>query len=64
MNDSNLSFMQSRIAGYASTDHEKLNDDQKRSVKTLPSLEAVQKELEEVKRAIEVWSSVPFLFNH
>ncbi|KIM61593.1 hypothetical protein SCLCIDRAFT_121600 [Scleroderma citrinum Foug A] len=44
----------SRIAGYASTDYEKLNDDQKRNVKTLSSLEAVQKELEEVKRAIEV----------
>jgi hypothetical protein len=31
-----------------------LNDDQKRTLKTLPSLEAVQKELEEVKKAIEV----------
>ncbi|KAL4078505.1 hypothetical protein V8B97DRAFT_1937661 [Scleroderma yunnanense] len=42
-----------RIAGYASTEHDKLNEDQKRSIKTLSSLEAVQKELEEVKRAIE-----------
>lgn len=44
----------SRIAGYASTDYDKLNDDQKRSIKTLSSLEAVHRELEDVKRAIEV----------
>jgi hypothetical protein len=35
-------------------DYEKLNDDQKRTLKTLPSLEAVQKELEDVKKLIEV----------
>lgn len=45
---------QSRVASYASTDYEKLNDDQKRSLKTLPSLEAVYKELEDVKKSIEV----------
>lgn len=45
---------QARISTYASTPAEKLNDDQKRTLKTLPSLEAVQKELEEVKKAIEV----------
>jgi hypothetical protein len=33
---------------------EKLNEDQKRTLKTLPSLEAVYKELEEVKKAVEV----------
>ncbi|KAG2016293.1 hypothetical protein CC2G_009471 [Coprinopsis cinerea AmutBmut pab1-1] len=43
-----------RISGYAATDPEKLNDDQKRTLKTLPALEAVQKELSEVKKAIEV----------
>ncbi|KAG6329016.1 hypothetical protein ID866_10073, partial [Astraeus odoratus] len=43
----------SRIAGYASTDYEKLNDDQKRSLKMLSTLEAVQKELDDVKKAIE-----------
>ncbi|KAF9526524.1 hypothetical protein CPB83DRAFT_857672 [Crepidotus variabilis] len=43
-----------RITPYASTDPEKLNDDQKRSVKQLPTLEAIQKELGEVKKAIEV----------
>lgn len=43
-----------RIAGYASTDPDKLNDDQRRSIKTLSSLEAVQRELEDIKRAIEV----------
>ena len=48
-----LSF-QSRISVYAATDSEKLNDDQKRTLKTLPTLEAVQKELGEVKKAVEV----------
>ncbi|KAG0703238.1 hypothetical protein DFH29DRAFT_829375, partial [Suillus ampliporus] len=43
----------SRIASYAPMDYEKLNDDQKRTLKTLPSLEAVQKELEDVKKLIE-----------
>ncbi|KAF9462273.1 hypothetical protein BDZ94DRAFT_1290334 [Collybia nuda] len=43
----------SRISVYASTDPEKLNDDQKRTLKTLPTLEAVQKELSEVKKAVE-----------
>ena len=33
---------------------EKLNDDQLRSLKTLPVLEGVAKEIEEVKKAIEV----------
>ncbi|GLB45084.1 hypothetical protein LshimejAT787_1901620 [Lyophyllum shimeji] len=46
-----------RISTYASTDPEKLNDDQRRALKTLPSLEAVQKELGEVKKAIEVHES-------
>lgn len=35
-------------------EHEKLNDDQKRTLKTLPLLEAVHKELEDVKKLIEV----------
>jgi len=39
---------------YAAKDSEKLNDDQKRIIKTLPALEAVQKEVGEVKRTIEV----------
>ncbi|KAF8893392.1 hypothetical protein BD779DRAFT_1620446 [Infundibulicybe gibba] len=47
----------SRISIYASTDPEKLNDDQKRTLKTLPTLEAVQKELAEVKKAVEVHES-------
>jgi len=45
---------QSRIASYAATEHEKLNDDQRRSLKTLSSLDAVYKELEDVKKSIEV----------
>jgi c-di-AMP phosphodiesterase-like protein len=52
-----LRFLQGRITVYAATDPEKLNDDQKRTIKTLPTLEAVQKELGEVKKAIEV--SIP-----
>jgi hypothetical protein len=35
-------------------DVEKLNDDQRRTLKTLPGLEAVLKELGEVKKAVEV----------
>lgn len=31
-----------------------LNEDQKRSIKTLPTMEAIHKELEDVKSAIEV----------
>ncbi|KJA27568.1 hypothetical protein HYPSUDRAFT_74623 [Hypholoma sublateritium FD-334 SS-4] len=42
-----------RITPYVSMDSAKLNDDQKRSLKSLPTLEAVQKELGEVKTAIE-----------
>ncbi|KAF5351770.1 hypothetical protein D9756_007751 [Leucocoprinus leucothites] len=38
---------------YASTDPEKLDDDQKRTIKQLPNLEAVQKELAVIKGAIE-----------
>ena len=35
-------------------DPEKLDGDQKRGIKSLPGLEAVQKELGEVKKVIEV----------
>ncbi|OCH93110.1 hypothetical protein OBBRIDRAFT_790581 [Obba rivulosa] len=41
-----------RIQGYAIEAPEKLNEDQKRLLKTLPSLEAVHKELEDVKKVI------------
>ncbi|KAK0455457.1 uncharacterized protein EV420DRAFT_1553762 [Desarmillaria tabescens] len=46
-----------RISSYATTDPEKLNDDQKRTLKTLPTLEAIQKELADVKKAVEVHES-------
>ncbi|KAG1807654.1 uncharacterized protein BJ212DRAFT_1485506 [Suillus subaureus] len=42
-----------RIGSYATTDHEKLDDDQRRTLRTLPSLQAVQKELKDVKKLIE-----------
>ncbi|KAI9461220.1 hypothetical protein BJY52DRAFT_1117162 [Lactarius psammicola] len=42
-----------RIQSYATLDPEKLNDDQRKALKSLPSLEAVVKELEEVKKAVE-----------
>ncbi|KZT71060.1 hypothetical protein DAEQUDRAFT_724823 [Daedalea quercina L-15889] len=41
-----------RIEQYSSWPPEKLNDDQRRLLTTLPSLEATRKELEEVKKAI------------
>ncbi|KAG7091074.1 hypothetical protein E1B28_010131 [Marasmius oreades] len=44
-----------RISSYATADHDTLNDDQKRSLKTLPTLEAIVKELSEVKKIIEVY---------
>jgi len=43
---------QSRIKTY--TSDEKLNEDQKRTLQTLPSLELVARELEELKKAVEV----------
>ncbi|KAI0087950.1 hypothetical protein BDY19DRAFT_201224 [Irpex rosettiformis] len=43
-----------RIQGYSTTPVEKLNEDQLRSLKTLPVLEGIAKELEEVKKAVEV----------
>lgn len=42
-----------RIQGYATLGDDKLNDDQRRLLKSLPSLEAIVKELEEVKKAVE-----------
>lgn len=42
-----------RIQTYAKLDPEKLNDDQRKALKSLSSLEAVVKELEEVKKAVE-----------
>ena len=46
--------MQIRVQSYQNDPPEKLNEDQKRLLKQLPALEAVTKELEEVKKAIEV----------
>ncbi|KIP06605.1 hypothetical protein PHLGIDRAFT_451136 [Phlebiopsis gigantea 11061_1 CR5-6] len=43
-----------RIQSYSTTPLEKLNEDQLRSLKTLPVLEGIHKELEEVKKAVEV----------
>jgi len=34
-----------------------MNDDQRKALKSLPSLEAIVKELEEVKKAVEVCES-------
>ncbi|OBZ68064.1 hypothetical protein A0H81_11920 [Grifola frondosa] len=42
-----------RIQNYRNEPADKLNDDQKRLLTTLPILEAVSKELEEVKKAVE-----------
>ncbi|OSD04029.1 hypothetical protein PYCCODRAFT_1364691 [Trametes coccinea BRFM310] len=43
-----------RIQNYQNLPPEKLNEDQKRLLKTLPQLEAVSEALDEVKKAIEV----------
>ena len=40
---------------YQNESPEKLNEDQKRLLKQLPVLEAVSKELEEVKKAVEAY---------
>jgi len=53
-------LVQKRIKDY-NTPGAELNEDQKRSVATLPGLEAVVKELEEAKKAIEVSDSPVFL---
>ncbi|OCB88720.1 hypothetical protein A7U60_g4101 [Sanghuangporus baumii] len=42
-----------RIHAYSDKPQSELNDDQKKTLATLPSLEAVRKELEEVKKAVE-----------
>ncbi|KAL5485363.1 hypothetical protein ACEPAI_8005 [Sanghuangporus weigelae] len=42
-----------RIHTYSGKPHSELNDDQRKMLATLPSLEAVRKELEEVKKAVE-----------
>lgn len=47
---------QSRIEVYSSDAPDKLNEDQKRLLKTLPALEAVEKEVQEVKKVIAVCS--------
>ncbi|KAF8629391.1 hypothetical protein AX15_003446 [Amanita polypyramis BW_CC] len=46
-----------RISIYAATDSDQLNDDQKRTLKTLPTLEAIQKELADVKKAVETYEA-------
>ncbi|KAJ4483480.1 hypothetical protein J3R30DRAFT_3448873 [Lentinula aciculospora] len=43
-----------RITTYTTADSATLNDDQKRAITFLPALEAVSKELSEVKKAVEV----------
>lgn len=53
--------MQTRIQSYSTTPMEKLNDDQLRTLKTLPILEGVVKEIEEVKKVVEVGSHFPSL---
>ncbi|KAF5348723.1 hypothetical protein D9758_006791 [Tetrapyrgos nigripes] len=46
-----------RITGYATADPATLNEDQKRTLATVPALEAVTKELVEVKGAVEAHES-------
>ncbi|TDL24134.1 hypothetical protein BD410DRAFT_109293 [Rickenella mellea] len=46
-----------RIGTYSSRPHSELNEDQMKTLKTLPALEAVHKELEETRKAIEVYEA-------
>ncbi|KAH8083800.1 hypothetical protein BXZ70DRAFT_958202 [Cristinia sonorae] len=46
-----------RIQSYSTNPPEKLNEDQKRTLKTLPGLEGIVKELEEVKKAVEQYEA-------
>jgi hypothetical protein len=46
--------LQQRIKEYSTKPTETLNDDQKRFLQTLPTLEASARELEDVRKAIEV----------
>lgn len=59
-----LPLVQNRIQIYQNESPDKLNEDQKRLLKTLPVLEAVSKELEEVRKAIEVRSCAACTFSH
>ncbi|KAJ8076801.1 hypothetical protein PM082_001224 [Marasmius tenuissimus] len=46
-----------RISSYANADPNTLNEDQKSTLKTLPALEAIVKELGEVKKTIEAYET-------
>lgn len=54
---------QQRIQSYSNNPEETLNEDQKRTLKTLPGLEGALKELEEVKKAVEVCVITGHTFN-
>ncbi|KZV70669.1 hypothetical protein PENSPDRAFT_651261 [Peniophora sp. CONT] len=47
----------SRIQTYASTPTDQLNDDQRRARATLPGLEAIAKELEEVRKVMQTYEA-------
>ena len=51
--------MQQRVKEYATKPEETLNDDQKRSLQGLHALELSARELEDVRKAIEVSISAP-----
>lgn len=53
-----LFISQNRVSTYTAMDPSKLDEDQKRAVSTLPTLETIQKELGEVKKVIEVRSTL------
>lgn len=48
-----MQYLQSRIAVYSSKPPSELNEDQRKSVATLPSIQGAVRELEETKKAIE-----------
>ena len=49
---------QTRFQTYSDKPASELNEDQKKTLLTLPTLEAIRKELEETKKAVEVSNSL------
>jgi hypothetical protein len=57
-------MIQQRIKEYSSKPTESLNEDQKRTLATLPQLEASSREVEEVRKAIEVCTAIAASYEH
>jgi hypothetical protein len=58
------SLVQQRIKEYSSKPTSSLNEDQKRTLATLPQLEASSRDVEEVRKAIEVCAIMAVSYAH